>query len=297
MPRKFYSDCAECLMRGSMKKIGSVRDEALRYQYALGICKIIEEIDPEREAAPVAEGRAIRLRRELLGLQDDYSEVKHLYNALLMRLYPELQARVRNAADPLYAALQLSAAGNFIDFGVFDDVKPDDLLHMLDETAQKKLNDGEYARLREDLGRARTLTFVHDNCGEIVPDKLLIETILGIWPDIRVLSVVRACPVINDATMDDAREVNLADVAEVIPNGIPDVAGTPPTLLPEAVLSRLQASDVLISKGQGNFETLMGSGLNVYYLLLAKCVHYTKWFGFERFSAVLQNDRRMHFGD
>ena len=295
MPRKFYADCAECLMRGSMKKIESIKDEALRYEYALGICDIIRQLDAEKEAAPVAEGRAIRLRRELLGLEDDYSEVKHLYNNMLMRLYPELRAQVQAADDPLRTALQLSAAGNFIDFGVFDEVKPEELMRMLGETAQKPISDSEYAHLREDLSRARTLTFVHDNCGEIVLDKLLIETICGIWKNIRVLSVVRASAVINDATMDDACEVKLTDVSEVITNALPDVPGTPPTLLPAEVLSRLQNSDVLISKGQGNFETLMGCGMNVYYLLLAKCVHYTKWFGFERFSAVLQNDRRIHF--
>ena len=295
MPRKFYADCAECLMRGSMKKIESVKDESLRYAYALGICEIIRNLDVEKEAAPVAEGRAIRLRRELLGLEDDYSEIKHLYNAMLTRLYPELRARVQSADDPLRMALQIAAAGNFIDFGVFDDVKPEDLMRMLDETAQKPISDDEYAHLREDLSRAHSLTFVHDNCGEIALDKLLIETIRGIWPDIRVLSVVRERAVINDATIEDAREVNLTDVAEVITNGLPDVPGTPPCLLPAEVYARLQSSDVLISKGQGNFETLMGCGLNVYYLLLAKCVHYTKWFGFERFSAVLQNDRRIHF--
>ena len=123
-------------------------------------------------------------------------------------------------------------------------------------------------------------------------DKLLIETLKELYPSLHVLSVVRDNPVLNDATLEDAREVGLHHCAEVIRNGVPDVPGTQIDMLPDDVRARLEKADLVIAKGQGNFETLMNCGLNVYYLLLAKCEYYQAWFGFERFSGVLANEKR-----
>lgn len=293
MPRKFYADCVACLMQSSLNKANAITDESLRYEYVRGICQIIQEMDPETEAAPIADSRIVRLRRELLGLEDDYTEIKHLYNGLILQLYPQLQAKVRAAADPLRAAIQLAAAGNYIDFGVLSDVNPERLMELMDEVAEKPVSESEYARLRAELAEARTLAYLHDNCGEVALDKLLIETLRSLYPRLQVLSVVRERPILNDATMEDAEEVGLNEVAEVIRNGIPDLPGTQLSSLSESVRARLENADLLIAKGQGNFECLAGCGLNVYYLFLAKCASYKKWFGFERFSAVLQNDRRL----
>lgn len=293
MPRKFYADCVACLMQSSLNKANAITDEALRYEYVRGICQIIQEMDPETEAAPIADSRIVHLRRELLGLEDDYTEIKHLYNGLILQLYPQLQAKVRAAADPLRAAIQLAAAGNYIDFGVLSDVNPERLMELMDEVAEKPVSESEYAQLRAELAEARTLVYLHDNCGEVALDKLLIETLRSLYPRLQVLSVVRERPILNDATMEDAEEVGLNEVAEVIRNGIPDLPGTQLSRLSESVRARLENADLLIAKGQGNFECLAGCGLNVYYLFLAKCASYKKWFGFERFSAVLQNDRRL----
>ncbi len=293
MPRKFYADCVACLMQSSLNKANAITDEALRYEYVRGICRIIQEMDPETEAAPIADSRIVHLRRELLGLEDDYTEIKHLYNGLILQLYPQLQAKVRAAADPLRAAIQLAAAGNYIDFGVLSDVNPERLMELMDEVAEKPVSESEYVQLRAELAEARTLAYLHDNCGEVALDKLLIETLRSLYPRLQVLSVVRERPILNDATMEDAEEVGLNEVAEVIRNGIPDLPGTQLSSLSESVRARLENADLLIAKGQGNFECLAGCGLNVYYLFLAKCASYKKWFGFERFSAVLQNDRRL----
>lgn len=290
---KFYAECMACLMESSLKKAAAVKDEALKLEYARRICDIFTAADAETEAPPLVDARIIRLRRELLQLEDDYSAIKHSFNQLLLGVYGKLKARVDAAADPLYAAIQLSMAGNYVDFGVLKDVREDRLLELLDEAAEKMVDAEEYARLLEDMEKPGELVFLHDNCGEIVLDRLLIETILHHKPEQRILSVVRGAPVLNDATMEDAEEVGLTGLVEVIGNGLPDVAGTDLRLLPEAVRRRIEAAKLIIAKGQGNFETLTGSGLNVYFLFLSKCAGYTDWFGFERFSGILANDRRM----
>ena len=294
---KFHAECAACLMEANLRKAAAVQDEKLKMEYMRKICEIIHAADAEREAPPLVDARIIRLRREMLGIEDDFTAIKHSFNQLLLGLCDKLRARIDGAEDPMYAALQLSMAGNYIDFGVLRDVDPDELLRLLDDAAEKHVDREEYEQLRADLARpGGELVFIHDNCGEIVLDKLLIETIKRLYPQQEIVSLVRGTPVLNDATLEDAVEAGLPEVAELMENGLEYVAGTDLKCVPEAVRERIENAKLLIAKGQGNFETLAGCGLNVYYLFLSKCAGYTQWYGFERFSGVLANDRRMRFG-
>lgn len=297
MQMKFHAECAACLVEANLCKAAPVQDQALRAEYMRRICEIIAEADMENEAPPLVDARIIRLRRDLLGIEDDFTAIKHSFNQLLLGLCDKLRARIDGAEDPLYAALQLSMAGNYIDFGVLKDVDPDELLRLLDDAAEKYVDRDEYKQLRDDLARpGGELVFIHDNCGEIVLDRLLIETIKQLYPQQEIVSLVRGTPVLNDATLEDAVEAGLPEVAELMENGLEYVAGTDLKCVPEAVQERIQNAKLVIAKGQGNFETLAGCGLNVYYLFLSKCAGYTQWYGFERFSGVLANDRRMRFG-
>ena len=297
MQMKFHAECAACLVEANLRKAAPIQDQALRAEYMRKICEIIAGADMENEAPPLVDARIIRLRRDLLGIEDDYTAIKHSFNQLLLGLCDKLRARIDGAEDPLYAALQLSMAGNYIDFGVLRDVDPDELLRLLDDAAEKHVDREEYEQLRADLARpGGELVFIHDNCGEIVLDKLLIETIKRLYPQQEIVSLVRGTPVLNDATLEDAVEAGLPEVAELMENGLEYVAGTDLKCVPEAVRERIENAKLLIAKGQGNFETLAGCGLNVYYLFLSKCAGYTQWYGFERFSGVLANDRRLRFG-
>ena len=294
---KFHAECAACLVEANLRKAAPIQDQALRAEYMRKICEIIAGADMENEAPPLVDARIIRLRRDLLSIEDDFTAIKHSFNQLLLGLCDKLRARIDGAEDPLYAALQLSMAGNYIDFGVLRDVDPDELLRLLDDAAEKHVDREEYEQLRADLARpGGELVFIHDNCGEIVLDKLLIETIKRLYPRQEIVSLVRGTPVLNDATLEDAVEAGLPEVAELMENGLEYVAGTDLKCVPEAVRERIENAKLLIAKGQGNFETLAGCGLNVYYLFLSKCAGYTQWYGFERFSGVLANDQRMRFG-
>jgi len=290
---KFHADCVSCLIGGALKKASNVKDEALKLEYLQGICRIMDAVDREYDSAPLVDARIIRLKRELLHMEDDYTQVKHSFNRMMLGLYEELQARVRASEDPLHAAIQLAMAGNYIDFGVLGNIEPADALRMLDEAAGKHVDAAEYANLRADLEKDGELVYIHDNCGEVVLDKLLIETIHDLYPHKKIVSIVRGNPILNDATIDDAREVDLFAVAEVVENGLKDIAGTQLDMLPEHVRSRIENAGMVIAKGQGNFETMLDCGMNVYFLFLSKCASYTQWFGFERFSGILKNAKRM----
>lgn len=290
---KFHADCVSCLIGGALKKVSNVKDEALKLEFLQGICRIMDAVDCEYDSAPLVDARIIQLKRELLNMEDDYTEIKHSFNRMMLGLYDQLKAQVKSADDPLHAAIQLAMAGNYIDFGVLGNIEPEDALRMLGEAAEKHVDAAEYACLRADLEKDGELIFIHDNCGEVVLDKLLIETIHELYPEKKIVSLVRGNPILNDATIDDAREVNLFDVAEVVENGLKDIAGTQLDMLPAEVRSRIMNAGMVIAKGQGNFETLLDCGLNVYFLFLSKCQSYTQWFGFERFSGILKNAKRM----
>lgn len=290
---KFYADCIACLTQSAIRRASNIEDETLKLEFMRGVARIMSEADAEHDAAPLVDSRVLQLQRELLHQEEDFTEIKRSFNGMMLGLYDQLKEKVQAAEDPLYAAIQFSMAGNYIDFGVLGNIDPNEALRMLDEAAGKDVDPQEYARLCEDLKKDGELVFLHDNCGEVVLDKLLIETILERYPGKKVVSVVRGAPILNDATIDDAREIGLADLVEVVENGLKDIAGTQMDLLPETVRSRIENAGLVIAKGQGNFETMMDCGLNVYFLFLSKCASYTKWFGFERFSAVLKNARRM----
>lgn len=290
---KLYAECVACLCQSALRKADAVRDPALKLEYMRRVCALIEAADPEHDAAPLVDARIIQLRRSFLGIQEDYSEIKHRFNRMLLEIYPQLRRRVAEAPDPLMAALQLSMYGNYIDFGVLQEVRAEELMRLLDEAESRKLDAAEYRCLRRDMEGEGELMFLHDNCGEVVLDKLLMETIRRCYPRLKLVSLVRGGPVLNDATLEDAREVGLAEVAEVMENGLQDIAGTQLDMLPEGVLNRIRGAKLVIAKGQGNFETLAGCGMNVYFLFLSKCAGYTQWFGFERFSGILQNELRM----
>lgn len=121
-------------------------------------------------------------------------------------------------------------------------------------------------------------------------DKLLIKILKEQYPNINITVIVRGMPVLNDATMEDARAVGLTEIATVIGNGN-GVGGTQMNLLSEEAQRVCEAADLLIAKGQGNFETMHGCGKNIYYLFLCKCQWFSERFGMERLKGVFINER------
>ena len=224
---KFHADCVTCLLNSSLKKIDCVTDEKKRMEYMRRACEIIADNDFVEYSAPIVDSKIIRLRRETLGIVEDYTAEKSEFNQLLLDLYDDLKEKVNASEDKLLTAIQLAMAGNYIDFGTVSDVNAARLMEMLDEAAQRIVDPVEYENLKRDIQAEGEIVYCHDNCGEIVLDKLLIETIKECYPGQKVVSFVRGGNVQNDVTLADAAEVRLAEVSdEVIANGVEDVAGT-----------------------------------------------------------------------
>jgi len=195
---------------------------------------------------------------------DPYIEEKKQSNDLVLGMYPALKKLLLESENPYETALRLAIAGNIIDFAIGNQ-------HNLEATINKVLK-SDFAinhsfELKEALSTAKTVLYLGDNSGEIVLDKLFIETIMH--PNLTY--VVRGGPVINDATLEDALYVGMDSVADVISNGY-DAPSTILEKCSEEFQQLFLKADVIISKGQGNLEGLLNkTKKGIFFLLMVKC--------------------------
>ena len=263
--------------------------EAQKLIYKKRVFQVLSEAK-DYESAPLLIKRIADIQTELFGKPTDYTEIKKYYNCYIMKKLPSLKKNILQAGDALRCAIQYSLIGNFIDFGAMNTVDKNKFEQLLEKSSKIELGI-EYTKLREDLEHAQSLVFLTDNCGEIVFDKALIQTIKSLYPKISITVIVRGQAVLNDATMEDATEIELIDECNVIGNGT-NVAGTCLDLITEQAYVAILSADIIISKGQGNFETLQDCGLNVYFLFMCKCEMFAKRFGVEKYEGLLINDKR-----
>lgn len=218
---------------------------------------------------------------EIVGIGDLYVAEKNEANNTLLRLYPTLKQKVSTSSNPLKTALKLAVAGNLIDFGPGHSF---DIETHVEELANKPLALDDSKQLFEDISKAEHILYLGDNAGEIVMDKLFIETL----KNKNITYVVRGTHVINDATLQDAADIKMEEVAKVISNG----DNSPSTLLnrvSEEVKTLYKNADVVISKGMGNYEGLMDETHNgLYFLLMAKCDPVAKKLGVKKQDIVVE---------
>lgn len=218
----------------------------------------------DMEASPPANAIGLyRLIAQLAGNPDPFTTLKRQSNDRALHLRSQLEEIVHQGEDPVRQAILLAMAGNIIDYGAQQHFDLDaTLANALKE--QPRIDD--YALLHEDLRRASSILYLADNCGELVFDGLLIDQL----PPGTVTMAVKESPIINDATREDARYCGLERKCRVISNGTA-CPGTPLQQCTREFRELFASADVVISKGQGNFETLSEEGRPVYHLLTVKC--------------------------
>ena len=283
---QLYSECMHCIVEHHWSLVKDCPDEARKAAFMREVLRTVAEADPGI-APPVPTARLQRIYAAQFAEQDDYPRLKRRYNELVMTWLPELRAALAAADDPLKLAAWMAMAGNYIDFGVLKEVDDARLKSMLSTPDEKAVGTPELERLRAEVAAAKHIVYACDNCGEVVLDMLLMEEMKKENPSLSITALVRGENVLNDVTAEDARAVGLDRVATIVGNGS-NIGGTQLEYLGDEAREALRTADVVISKGQGNFETLTGAGLNVYYLFLAKCPHYAKWFGMEHMAGQLR---------
>lgn len=260
-----YLDCIPCFLRQSLDAARNISEDArLHEQIVREVLRIAAELNLKRP--PPWVGQIIHRRlRELTGVADPYRAAKSHFNQLAMSMLPELRDRVKREPHPLMAAAKASIAANVIDLGVKSALGENQAAEALRESCSVDAH-GDFAEFQRQVDEAREILYLADNAGEIAVDRLLIEE-LG--PE-RVTLVVRGKPVINDATIEDSRQVGLNELVKVIDNGS-DAPGTILDDCSDEFRDRFRKADLIVSKGQGNFETLSDINANIFFLLKVKC--------------------------
>jgi uncharacterized protein with ATP-grasp and redox domains len=276
-------DCIPCLIRHSLDSARHVtQDEAVHERVLREILMNVSAMDLRQPPVVMAQQIHRRLR-ELTGSPDPYRQCKDHFNRMALELLPGLEQRVAHAADPLETAVRLAIAGNIIDLGVKSHVSDAQIHATIDRSLTEPL-EGKVEEFREAIRRAESILYLADNAGEIVFDRLLLEQL----PRERVTLAVKGRPIINDATIDDAEAAGIPQLVKVIDNG----SDAPGTVLADCSLPfrrRFAEADLVIAKGQGNYETLWGSRDRIFFLLQAKCAIIAQNLGCPLGSLVLRS--------
>ncbi len=259
-----HPDCFPCFLRQTVTTLGfSGIDSDRKIRIIQEVLDVIKTSDTSRPPA-YATTFIYRKIREFIG-EDPYREIKYKYNEKVMSIYPELRKRVFGSKDLLWTASRMAIAGNIIDFGIFKSID-------IDSAIQRAMNDDievdDYNEFKKGIEKNSHILYLLDNSGEIVFDMLLIEVLKDMNKD--VTAVVKGVAVINDATMDDIEQIGLKNICRVIDNGS-DAVGTIIQWCSDEFKSEFNSASLIISKGQGNFETVVGNNKNVFFLFQAKC--------------------------
>lgn len=240
-------------------------DETVQEQILREVLRSTAEIDM-RQSPPAMARRIHRRLRQLIENPDPYYHDKQKHNQLALHLYDEMKATIHKAANPLEMAVRLAIAGNIIDLGVTSVVSDDHIHKTIEQCLTEPFDHAAVEQLRQDAEAAEKILYLTDNAGEIVFDRLLIEQL----PTEKITAAVKGSPIINDATMDDARAVGLTDIVAVIDNGA-DAPGTILDICSETFRLHFEQADFVIAKGQGNYETLSEIDKHFYFILKTKC--------------------------
>jgi len=281
---KTYFDCISCFVQQTISTLRRISDdEALQGEVLRKVLLLLSEINlnlpPPAMAQPI-----YRTIREVTGNADPFAQEKTNQNAYASSLVPEIKERYKNDPELFIKMLRLSIAGNIIDSGVNSAVKSEDALKSIHCSMETPIDMNTVNALRNAITEANTILYLGDNAGEIVFDRLLIEQM----PYDKVTYVVRGAPIINDVTIKDAQEVKMDELVAVIDNGS-DAPGTILDDCSQEFRERFWSADLIIAKGQGNYETLSEVDKNIFFLLQAKCPVIARDIGCEVGSFIVES--------
>lgn len=215
-------------------------------------------------------GEVFDMIKKHVGNSDPYKETRNHYNKMFLNLLPEFEKKIEEAEDPFQLAVRYAIVGNIIDFNPIHNTLLEDIFDCFEKMENLELAINHSKALKEDILSAETLLYLGDNCGEICLDKILLKKIKELNPKLKLLFGVRGKPVVNDSIAEDAYNVGIDEYAEVIDNGDGSLGTVLNRTSPE-FKEVYNKADVVIAKGQANYECLSEENKNIYFLLMTKC--------------------------
>lgn len=279
---RISQSCAECLYKRQKNKTDNT-------EYLAEIKSLLDN-RKETDTSPYMVYLFNKVHVRYFGKGADYSVIKKQYNDLVLAMEDSLRHEINSAEEPLAKAMMMSRAGNYIDFGAMNSVDRDEFLSLFSNTEMREDDRKTYESFLRECTDAKTFLLICDNCGEIVLDKLMLEQLKLRFPHLTVRAMLRGDNVLNDATAEDAKYVGLDAEAEIISNG-EAVAGTIYEMLPDEAKNVLDHSDVILAKGQGNYESLSGQGRHIFYEFLCKCELFTSRFNVPKLTGIFIEEK------
>ena len=288
---KTYLECIPCFFQQALRAAELAGATSSQKREIINqIAKIIPTFS--LNSSPPQMGKIIySIVRSVTKKHDPYKKIKERSNQTVEKIYPLLKKKILSARDHLLMAVKLAVAGNIIDYGActFYDIKREikDILRMEEHTIRKRKGARfDYKMFRRCVSEARNILYLADNSGETFFDALLIEEIKRNNPFCSITYAVKSCPIINDALPEDAYRAGIDKWARVIPNGS-DAPGTVLSLCSPSFREIFRKAKVIISKGQGNFESLSAERRAIFFLFMVKCSVVSADIGLPERSIVL----------
>ena len=282
--------CIECQLRRNLELVRKLGDEEKATRFAREWMAMVLRM-PEDVPSPCYDLETTELLHRMYGVdRDRFREEKRSANAFALNQMEAVRAQIRQAEDPVYAGLQFAILGNYLDFSALQgQISFDVLSEMLEKAREIQVDRVCFDDFCRELAQGGRLLYLTDNAGEIVFDRLFAEELQRRWPELDITFCVRGGIAANDATREDAAAAGLS--FPVIDNGN-SVAGTVLPLLGEQARQAMESADVILAKGMGNVETLLGSGFIIYYAFLVKCPRFQYLFQKPLMTPMLLRERR-----
>ena len=285
----FNAQCLLCHMGKALKTAEALGDEAKTMAFARAMMKLYLSA-PEDVGSPWFGPATADLLHEFYGLDiDRFRQEKLDSNRFVMERLDQIRQKVVQAPDPVLAGLQFAVLGNYIDFSALHgEVSFEKLDTMLEDALEMELDGDAYGSLLADLEKGGKLLYLTDNAGEIGFDRIFAEQLQRAYPKLQITFCVRGGPAQNDATREDAAAVGIG--FPVIDNGN-CIPGTHIPALSGEAKQAMDQADLIISKGQGNAETLLGCGYPIWYAFLIKCPRFVDRYQKPKLTPMLVRER------
>ncbi len=262
---KLKIDCVPCLFRQALTTTKKATNSLeIQRKVLMDVANLLPTL--MSLPTPTHAGRIVHnLPKKYTKVYDPYKKDKEKHIEIAKKLYCELKKDVEKSSDPLSCAIKIAVAGNVIDFGRGEEFDP---LKDVEETLNCEFKVFDYEEFKKCLNNVKVILYLGDNAGETVFDRVLIEELNRLGK--KVLYVVKGVPVLNDATYDDAVKSGLNEVCEIINSGC-DAPGILLEYCSDSFKELFFSSQLIISKGQGNFEALSEVKAPVFFLFKVKC--------------------------
>ena len=266
---RIQDKCIPCIVNQAIKVADLVglkeKDHLLRSVFGY-----LSTVDFKGSSTPELTGEIFSLLKKETGSMDPYKETRTYYNNLFLEKLPELEQEIHEAKNPFLESIKYAIIGNIIDFNPIHGLKLSDIEACFARFKEEALELDDSLLLRQELSKADSLLYLGDNCGEICLDKILIKKMKELNPKCQIFFATRGEAVVNDSVEEDAYMVGMDAYAAIISNGDASL-GTVLHRTSKEFQEVYQKADIVIAKGQANYECLSDEKKNIFFLLMTKC--------------------------